>query len=387
MNLLFLTSRFPYPIEKGDKLRAYYFIKHLSQYHNIFLFAINPRDPLPSHIEQLKPFCKKIHVEKISFAHSFFIMIRAIAGSQPFQVAYFTSNHTKKKLKHFVAKHSPDKIFCHLIRMAEYEKVIHREDSMLDYMDAFSKGMQRLAEQSSWWKRIFLRIEESRLKKYESKVYHQFKTHLIISKQDAEFIDHPKRANISVIPNGVDFSFYQPLKAEKKYELIFVGNMAYPPNVQAVNFAVKKILPIVRESMPGVKLIIAGANPSASVRNLANDKVIVSGWVENILPVMASAKVMIAPMLISIGLQNKILQAMAMQIPCVISRLANNAIGAPISCVCIADDPAEYAAHIIRLLNNPAETQQMTNDAYQFVKQHFDWQKNIEHVNVLLQKN
>ncbi len=384
MKLLFLTSRFPYPIEKGDKLRAFYFIKYLSRYHDIYLFAINDKEPDAKSIDQLKPFCKAIHIEKINVFQSAFQMINALPGTIPLQVAYFTNERAKKKLRDFINQHQPEKVFCHLIRMAEYSNEIQSADSLLDYMDAFSKGMERLAKRAAWWKKLFIRIEEKRLKDYESKVFDRFRSHLIISKQDAEFIDHPKKNSITIVPNGVDFNYYAPQKAEKKYDLLFMGNMAYPPNIEAVIFTVNKILPLVKRTFPKIKLMIAGATPTRQVLNLESENVIISGWLEDVRPVFSSSKIMIAPMLISIGLQNKILQAMAMKIPCIISRLANNAIGAPLDCVCVAEHPEEYAMHITDLLNHLEKATQIAENAFEFVKQNFDWEKNLEKVNRLI---
>ncbi len=379
MKLLFLTSRFPYPLEKGDKLRAYYFIKHLSQKHDIYLFAVNDKVPDSMDMNQLFPFCKAIHVEEISTFQSVKQMLNGVIGHLPFQVAYFTNNSVKKKLVEFVNTHQPDKVFCHLIRMAEYADVLPT-NGILDYMDAFSKGIERLADHSVWWKRLPLKLEEQRLRKYEALVFDRFAQQLIISTQDREFINHPKRESINVIPNGVEFDYYFSQTAEKKYHLLFVGHMAYPPNIEAAIYAAKRIMPIVHQQNSAITFLIAGARPTKQVKRLETNKIIVSGWVDDIRNVFAASQIMIAPMLISIGLQNKILQAMAMKIPCVISKLANNAIGAPFDCVCVAEHPDQYAEHILFLINNPAQASQMADKAYDFVKQNFEWQSNVEKI-------
>ena len=339
MKLLFLTSRFPFPIEKGDKLRAFYFIKHLSRYHDIYLFAINDKQPDDKSIKEIAPYCKTIEVQVITAFQSLLQMITALSGSIPFSVAYFTNKGAKKKLAAFVNKHQPDKVFCHLIRMAEYAHILPGQNAIIDYMDAFSIGMQRHAALTAVWKKVPFYMEAQRLKKYESKVFERFRQHIIISAQDRQFIHHPQNKSITVIPNGVEFDFFIPLQEEKKQDLLFVGNMAYPPNIESATYSVKKILPVLHQTMPGINLLIAGATPVKQVTRLQSDKVKVSGWVDDIRLVFAQSRIMIAPMLISIGLQNKILQAMAMKIPCVVSRLANNAIDAPDDCICVADNP------------------------------------------------
>ena len=383
MKLLFLTSRFPYPVEKGDKLRAYYFIKHLSQYHDIYFFAINDKQPETASINKLIPYCKAIHIEVVGFIQSLGQMLLATTNSLPFQVAYFSNTRAKKKLAEFVKQHRPDKIFCHLIRMAEYADVLPA-NGMIDYMDAFSKGVERLSDRSVWWKRVLLKIEQKRLIKYEAKIFDRFSRHIIISAQDRQFIHHPKRDLIIVIPNGVESEYYFPVQAEKRQELLFVGNMAYPPNIDAVIYTAKKILPLVHKKNPGVRFLIAGATPVKEVRKLRSEKIIVKGWLDDIRPVFSSSQIMIAPMLISIGLQNKILQAMAMKIPCIISRLSKNAIGAPDDCICVADEPEQYAEQILDLINHPDKASRMAERAFDFVKQNFDWERNVKKINDLI---
>ncbi|HQV00220.1 MAG TPA: glycosyltransferase, partial [Bacteroidia bacterium] len=126
---------------------------------------------------------------------------------------------------------------------------------------------------------------------------------------------------------------------------------------------------------PDAKLLIAGASPTLAIKQLQSNSITVSGWVDDIRTSFAHSKIMIAPMLISIGLQNKILQAMAMKVPCIVSSLANNAVGAKHNQeVLIAATAAEYASCIISLLSDETQSQTIAENAYTFVKQNFNWQ-------------
>lgn len=386
MKLLFLTSRFPFPLEKGDKLRAFYFIKHLSRYHDVYLFAISDKQPDIESINELRPYCKAIHVEVISRLQSILQMMRAVAGKLPMQVAWFTNRRAVSKLKSFAKEHHPDQVFCHLIRMGEYAAALPKIESIIDYMDAFSKGLERQSAFSIWWEKYFILMEYKRVLQYEANVYPNFKHHLIISAQDRNFINHVDRQSITVVGNGVEFGYFIPTNSNKKYDLLFVGNMAYPPNIEAAIYAAKKILPLVHQTNPGVTFMIAGAEPVKKVSALVTDKITVSGWVDDVRTVFATSRIMIAPMLISIGLQNKILQAMAMKIPCVISTLANNALGAPDDCVCVADNEQDYADHILYLLNEPAKANMMAMRAYEFVKANYDWDRSADIISNLIRK-
>ncbi len=382
MKLLFLTSRFPYPLEKGDKLRAYYFIKHLSLKHEIYLFAVNENNPDEKSLDNLRPFCKAIEVVQISKTQSVVNLAKAIFQKKiPFQTAYFTSENGKRQLNQFIHQHKPDAVFCHLIRMGEYMQDITIENSLLDYMDTFSIGMKRYAESGSLVMRTPAKIEYKRLLHYENKLFNQFKNKIIISKQDQSYIPHENNSSIAIIPNGVDADFYHGTISEKKYDLLFIGNLSYAPNIYAIKYAAEQIMPL----LPALTLAVVGATPTEEISRLQSKNINIIGWVDDSRDAFNQARIMIAPMFISIGLQNKILQSMAMEIPCVISTMANNALGAtPESEVLIADSPEEFKIQISRLLSDEQLYQTIKVNARNFILKNFNWTENIEKINLLL---
>jgi sugar transferase (PEP-CTERM/EpsH1 system associated) len=382
VKLLFLTSRFPYPLEKGDKLRAYYFIKHLSLKHEIYLFAINENMPDEKSLDELRPYCKAIEIVKISKTESVLNLAKAVFQNNiPFQTAYFTSEKGKHQLKNFIKQHQPEAVFCHLLRMGEYFQDVKIENSLLDYMDTFSIGMKRYAESCGWVMRIPAQMEYKRLLNYENKLFNQFKNKIIISKQDQSYIPHLDNSSIQIIPNGVDSDFYQGTVTNKKYDLLFIGNLSYAPNIYAIKYAADMIMPL----LPNNNLAVVGATPTDEIKNLQSNQIDIVGWVDDSRDAFNQARIMIAPMFISIGLQNKILQAMAMEIPCVITSMANNALGAtPESEVLIADSPEEFKNQINRLLTDENLYQSIKTNARNFILKNFNWTENIDKINMLL---
>jgi glycosyltransferase involved in cell wall biosynthesis len=144
-------------------------------------------------------------------------------------------------------------------------------------------------------------------------------------------------------------------------------------------------MPLVWQKLPDTRLLISGASPSKKVLALKSEKIEVSGWVDDIRYNFAISKVLVAPMQISIGLQNKLLEAMAMQLPCVTSTLANNAIGAKHNNqIMVADTPEEYAKHIIELLENEAKAKQIALNGYRFVINNFNWQSTTAQLEKLM---
>jgi len=375
--LVVLTSRLPYPLEKGDKLRIHELMRAMAPSVSIELVALHHKTPHPSEIEPLYGFCDRVRVFRVSPIERILGLIRAWFSGLPFQVGYYYSPRIHRALDRIYAHRSDLNVLVHMVRMAEYTRN-WRGLAVIDYMDALSKGMERRLETESGLSTWLVSMEYRRLQRYEGAIFERFHQHTIISEQDQQYIQHPDKNTIHILPNGVDTDFFSPEADgvhEKKYDLLYCGNMSYPPNVEAVKYAAREILPELGRRGIHALWIIAGATPAKTVRQLESDQIVVTGWMDDIRPAFYESKIMIAPMLISIGLQNKILQAMAMGIPCVISTLANNALKAPVgSCVLIADDPKAYADHIEMLLSDDQRYREIANHARQFCLDHYSWE-------------
>ena len=374
MKIFVLLSRFPYPLEKGDKLRAFHQIKELSKKHEIILCALTDKKINPSSIEILAQYCTAIETIRLSKWKIYWnLFINLFFTNQSLQVTYFYNKGAQKKVDDLLGKYQPDHIYCQLIRVAEYVKNVPIKKT-LDYMDALARGMERRVEYAPYYLKPFLKTETIRLKRYEHFIFDYFDHHVIISDQDRELIVNIRNDEIKVVPNGVDYATYQIKEVPKEYDLIFKGNMAYPPNVDSVIYLVNHVMPLVWKKYPDTKLVVAGAEPDRKVKQLQTNKVIVTGWVEDISSYYAASSIFIAPMQIGTGLQNKLLEAMAMKLPCITSPLANNALGATHqNNILIGDSPEEYAQHILSLLNDKVLYQKIANNGTPFVKENYTW--------------
>ena len=373
MKIFVLLPRFPYPLEKGDKLRAYNQVKYLSKNHEIHLCALSDIIIEPNHIKAVESFCKSVHVVKLSRISIFINLLWAFFSGKPLQVGYFYNRKAKREIHKLISDIQPDHIYCQLIRVAEYVKNIDIPKT-LDYQDVFSKGVERRKQSSPFYWRPVLALEYKRLLKYEHEVFSWFNNKTIISKPDRDFIPHPEKEKIEIVINGVDTEFFKPISIDKEYDLVFIGNMGYPPNVNAAEYLVKEILPIVRQSKPDVTLVLAGAKPHPAVLSLKGKNVHITGWVEDIRECYAKAKIFIAPMQIGTGLQNKLLEAMAMKIPSITSPLANFALEAKNGEeILVANSPREYADQIIQLLDNADLMDTIANNGYSFVHRNYNW--------------
>ncbi len=375
MKLLFMLSRVPYPLIKGDKLRAYYHIKELSKYHDIILCALSDEPVHKEAVEELEKYCKSIHIFKLKWYKIIFNIFLALIKGKPLQTGYFNDKQIKKNVDEIIRKEKVEHIFCQLIRVADYVKH-HKIPKTLDYQDVFSKGIERRKKKVSFLLKPIFNMEYKRLEKYETEVFAYFTHRIIISEADREHIQHKEKEKIHVIPNGVDQSYFKPQKRDKKYDLLFTGNMAYPPNIHAATYLITEILPLLKSEFPNINILIAGACPVNKIRKMESTQVIVTGYVKDIRRCYEESRIFVAPMQLGTGLQNKLLEAMAMQLPCVSSVLANNALGASNGKeILLGETATDYVSHIKKLLQNENYTKEIAVAGYDFVSRNFNWEK------------
>ncbi len=380
MKIFVLLPRIPYPLEKGDKLRAFNQIKQLAKRNEIVLCALNdnPKVGEQDAFHALQPYCQSVNFIKINKAQVALGLVRAFFKGMPMQCGYFYNRKAAKKIDALIAKHKPDMLYGQLLRTAEY--IRHKDiPKSIDYQDIFSYGMKRRADIASFVTRPIYTMEYRRLCRYEAAVFEDFDIKTIISETDRALFPHEKRNEILIIPNGVDHDYFKPMEREKKYDLVFTGNMSYPPNVNAVDYLANEILPIVWRTLPDVKLYIAGATPDPKVKKAASERIIVSGWLDDIREAYAASRVFIAPMRIGTGLQNKLLEAMSMHLPAITSPLANASLGAnPDKEILVGSNAKELAQHIITLLTDQEKSRQIAQAGYDFTNRVYDWGKATE---------
>ena len=384
MKIFVLLPRIPYPLEKGDKLRAFNQIKQLAKRNEIVLCALNDNAKVNEQdaFRALQPYCQSINFIRINKLQILLGLIRAFFKGLPMQCGYFYNRKAAKKVNVLIAKHKPDILYGQLLRVAEYLRYKNIPKA-IDYQDIFSYGMKRRTDIASPITRPVFNMEYRRLKRCEAAVFDDFDIRTIISEPDRELFPHEQRNEILIIPNGVDHEYFKPQEREKKYDLVFTGNMSYPPNVNAVEYLAEEILPIVWKSRPETTLYIAGATPDPRVKKAASDKIIVSGWLDDIRDAYAQSRVFIAPMRIGTGLQNKLLEAMSMRLPAITSPLANASLGAkPDEEILIGGNAEEMAKNIITLLTDVQKAEQIAQAGFEFTNRVYDWERATERLEV-----
>lgn len=376
MKIFVLLSRVPFPLDKGDKLRAYHQLSALNERHEVVLCCLADSRPGREALAEARKICSELHVFRLSRLRILLNLAFSIFSRKPVQVMYFYQRPVHRKISALIEASAPDHIYCQLIRTAEYVKNEHNFTKTIDYQDALSKGMDRRAEKAGWPLREIFASERRRLIAYENIIFEYFEAKTIISEEDRRYIYHPERKDIAIITNGIDTDFFRnDEKTAPKYDLVFTGNMSYPPNVETAEYIVHRVLPLLRKQMPDATLLLAGSSPARRVKVLAAvEGVTVSGWMDDIRDAYRSGKVFFAPMQIGTGLQNKLLEAMAMELPCVTSSLANKALRAPLNTAIAAEDDAQGSAlRLAELLRHPEARREMGRNGRVYVSDHFSW--------------
>lgn len=389
MKITVVTARFPYPLDRGDRLTIYYLLQHFSKRHQVSLVCFTKPDQDPTWIKKIEPFCECIETVPLRRWRAYANCLRGFAGRTPLQVQYHDDPAMHQAVSQVIHQTQPDLLYAHYIRMGRYIEPYREYPRVLAMQLSMTLNYRRLAEHASnWLYKTVYSTEYRRLRRFEANFARQFDKVLLISKNDLNAIapDKPLK-NVFFSPHGVDYDYFSPdpqTQAEAN-TLIFTGNMKYMPNVDAAIYFCQEILPLVRRQIPEVKLNIVGTNPLPEVQALGQDPYIkVTGRVPDLRTYLNRAQVAIAPMRVAAGLLNKVLEGMAMEKPMVITSVANEGIRAVGGeHLLIADQAQDFADQIVTLLNDPARRRQLGTAARNFVTQEWSWEKHfldLEHM-------
>ncbi len=374
MKLLVLASRFPLPLEKGDKLRLFHQVEFLARHHHVILVALETKPFQEALVGELRPYCKEIYVIPVNRISHTLQAGRNILRGMPVNVGYFYSEGIRKKIGAIVEKTRPDAIYVQLIRMAGYVSDLPSIPKIIDYMDAFSLRIMRRADHTGGAQSLLWKMEAKWLRRFEKKVAPYFDRRFVIASSDQDHLQQLGVRDLEILPNGVDTDYFKPNgRLEQTFDIVFVGNMSYHPNIWACQILIDQIAVPLRQTYTGLSVLIAGADPEASILDLTNDWITVESNLPDIRTAYSRGKIFVAPIHSGSGMQNKILEAMAMAVPCVTSSQVVEAIGAPAEVIYTADQPAQYLGVIKLLLDDPVLRKDIGIRARQYAEKQYNW--------------
>ena len=379
MKILFLCHRLPYPPKRGGKIRPFNMIRHLARSHEVTVATLARSAAELAEGRDLARHCHEVHVGRISTAAGWARFAVHAASPFPSTFGYFHSPTLARTVRRLLATRDFDAILVHCSSMGPYVAGHRGCRKIMDFGDADSEKWLEYAAAASLPVSAAFRLEGVKVRRYERWLGSTFDACSVNAPREREILASYVRTPIHVIPNGVDLDYFRPGRAPGQAyaprRLVFTGNMSYRPNVEAVRHLVAEILPRVRAAFPDVELHIVGMDPTPAVRRLADgERVVVTGRVDDVRPFLDAAAVSVAPLRVARGLQNKVLEAMAMRVPVVASPAAFNGISAVADRDLVVADAADrFAAAVVQLLGDPARREEVAASGLACVKRNHDW--------------
>ena len=393
-NVLYLVHRLPYPPNKGDKVRSYHVLKHLAARHKVFLgtFVDDPDDL--QHVETVRSLCADVHAARLKPRRARLLSLLGLLSGKALTLHYYNNAGLRRWVADTVASQAIDAVVVFSSSMAQYTDDWPALPKLIDLVDVDSAKWTEYANRHPWPLSWLYRLEGRRLLAYERHVVSSaVRSYLVTANEVALFRRlAPEVGNsLQVMGNGVDAEVFQPDPerqspyAEGELAIVFTGAMDYWPNVDAVTWFVQDALPALRQRWPQLRLHIVGRSPTAEVCALAGDAVAVSGTVPDVRPYLQHAAVVVAPLRLARGVQNKVLEAMAMARPVVAASTCVEAIDAiPGEHLEAAADIGAYINTVDALLRDRRRADDLGHAARQRVIELFSWPAQLAQLDLTL---
>jgi len=399
--LVFLCQRIPYPPIKGDRITSYNVLRHLTRHYRVFLgtFFDQPGDGAGT--PTLRGMVEALHIEGIRKPWAYARALPRWLMGEPISYALFRSRRLDRWLDEVEAKHKPVAIVAYSSNIATYAIDKFRRSGtseprrILIFGDVDSEKFVAYAQRArGLFKRVFA-IEARRVRREELRLARRADVVTLVTEDEAELFRRVHSAdcgNIAVLPNGVDTEIFDPKRySEAPFShpgpvFTFTGAMDYLPNVEAVSWFAREVFPGIRKVLPDAGFLIVGARPAAEVQQLARWKgVVVTGRVESTAAYLAHTTVAVAPLQIARGVQNKVLEAMAMACAVVASQGAMTGIAAkPGEHLICAETPEQWIDACVSLARNSGAAQSMGHAARQLMLDTYNWEAQFARLDDML---
>lgn len=408
-NLLYLVHRLPYPPDKGDKVRSYHLLKHLARQHRVYLgtFVDDPADE--AYVEVVQQLCQDTHIARLSPRTAKLRSLSGLLTHQALGLRYYRNAGLQSWVKQTLADQKIDTIVVFSSVMVQYVDDMLYGDSppmLVDFVDVDSVKWTQYAANHKWPLSWLYRREGERLLAYERAVAARAQHSFFVTESETALFRKmaPECANrVTPMSNGVDADYFSPDPARvspfapavageqsqpSEIPLVFTGAMDYWPNIDAVTWFVSDILPALRKTWPQARFHIVGRSPPPSVLALTSDSVVVTGTVPDVRPYLQHAAVVVAPLRVARGIQNKILEAMAMARPVVATQSCVDAIDAHTGSELIAaGDTNDFVDKIDALLKAPARAASVGQAGRQRVVNSYSWAAHLAGIDRYLDVN
>jgi hypothetical protein len=365
-------------------------IRHLGRKHEVTVVTLARSSAELAEGRELARHCHELHVERISPAAGWGRFGLYGLTSHPATFGYFYSPRLARTVKQLVARRGFGAILVHCSSMGPYVAEYRGCRKIMDFGDADSEKWFEYSRRAPFPASLGFRFEGRKVRRFERWLSARFDACSVNVPRERDVLRAYVSTPIHVIPNGVDLEYFQPGRAPAEphapARLIFTGNMSYKPNVDAVQHLVTDILPLVRRAVPAVELHVVGMDPTPAVRRLADGpRIVVTGRVDDVRPHFNAAAVAVAPLRIARGLQNKVLEAMAMRVPVVASPAAFEGINAVAEeDLLVAGEPEAFSHAVVSLLRSPARRERYAVAGRVCVERNHSWDQSLQRLEELV---
>jgi polysaccharide biosynthesis protein PslH len=393
-NLLFLCHRIPFPPNKGDKIRSFNILKYLANHYSIYLgtFIDDPNDA--QYVDELRGYCAEIHTVALNPSVRKFASLRGVLTNSALSVEFYADPTFRHWVTQTATRINPVVTFVYSSTMAQYlDSITTNTLRVIDYVDVDSDKWRAYAEAKAWPLSAIYRREWKLLGQFEREVAAKADHCVFVSPAEADLFKSMIKSpvnNISYVNNGVDLNYFRASDSlsnpyPRGPACVFTGAMDYWANVDAVTWFATQIFPALRQTFNNLEFWIVGSRPAPAVKKLAASAgVHVTGSVPDIRPYLQHAGLAVAPMRIARGVQNKVLEAMAMGCPVVGTSAAFEGLSiSPAYDAMIADKPADFRARCAAALTKtlPGDYGAIGRD---YVVAAHDWTTNMTKLLTLL---
>ena len=385
-DLLLLIHRIPYPPNKGDKIRSYNLLKHLARDYRVHLATFVDDADDWQHVPTVEAMCASSHFAALNPMLARVRSLGALLKNRSLSLDYYQDAALQRWVDQTVAAHAIKRVLVFSSAMAQYADNYPDARRVIDFCDVDSDKWRQYADKKSWPMSWLYRHEARQLLRYERQVASQYDASLFVSGPEADLFRQlapESTARIGHFSNGVDTDYFSPEHAlatpyaPGERALVFTGAMDYWPNVDAVQWFCDEVFPLLRRQDPALRFYIVGSRPAPQVQALGQAAgVTVTGTVPDVRPYIRHARVAVAPLRIARGIQNKVLEAMAMATPVVVSPQALEGIAAePGRDLLLAADAQGFADAVTQLLARGDDTMGLAARAR--VEHHYSWPSNL----------
>lgn len=397
-HLLFLAHRIPYPPNKGDKVRSYHLLRYLAARYAVHLGAFVDDKGDWAFVEELRELCAAVHLVRLNPRLRRLKSLSGLLSGEPLTLPYFRSASMQRWVNEVFEKSPITRVVVFSSAMAQYVTRHLEPDvrSVLDFVDVDSDKWRQYAAGRAWPLCALYRREADTLLSFERKAAAAFEASLFVSDAEAALFRRlaPERAHrVLPVSNGVDHHYFSPDRLytnpypADEMPIVFTGAMDYWANIDAVRWFAGRVFPEVRARAPAARFYIVGARPASSVRGLARHTgVRVTGTVDDVRPWLAHARIVVAPLRVARGVQNKVLEAMAMGKPILASAPALEGLEPGHDLQAIRHDrPHDFVGQALRLLRH-SEPGAAAGRRRRYVRERYDWGRNLSRLEATLER-